>query len=301
MISPREALKLIRPKQWVKNAFVLAPLIFAKELFLPEPVGLALRAVVAFCLTASAVYILNDMLDVKADQHHPVKRFRPLAAGTISFFQAAVLAVLLLAIVGLVCIGMDRRFVLVLCAYMVLNLAYSIGLKQVPLLDVFIIAAGFMLRVLGGAYAIHVRVSSWIVLCSLFISLFLGFAKRRAELILVQDAAMHTERKVLSIYRVDFLDQILTISAAGAVISYAMYSVAPRTIEIFGTEKLIYTTVFVIYGIFRYLYLIHATPATENPTNTVTSDPGIVATTVLWILSCILLIYFGKIFPGTGM
>lgn len=297
MVSFREALKLVRPKQWVKNAFVLAPLIFAKELFLAEPVVLALRAFLAFCLTASAVYIINDMLDVRADRLHPVKRFRPLAAGTITFRHAAVLALLLLATVTLLAFGMDPRFVIVLCAYFVLNIAYSFGLKQVPLLDVFIIAAGFMLRVLGGAYAINVRVSSWIVLCSLFISLFLGFAKRRAELILVRDSGIHSERKVLSIYRVDFLDQILTISAAGAVISYAVYSVAPRTIEIFGTDKLIYTTVFVIYGIFRYLYLIHTTPVTENPTNTVTSDRGLIVTILLWILSCIVLIYFGQFLP----
>ncbi len=149
-----------------------------------------------------------------------------------------------------------------------------------------------MLRVLGGAYAINVEVSTWIVLCSLFISLFLGFAKRRGELVQVQRSSQ--ERKVLSLYKVDFIDQMLTIAAAGAVISYALYTVAPRTIEMFGTEKMIYTTVFVIYGVFRYLYIIHTSSANENPTNAVTSDYTILGTGILWILSCIVLIYSGQ-------
>jgi hypothetical protein len=147
--------------------------------------------------------------------------------------------------------------------------------------------------VLGGAFAIEVQVSSWIVLCTLFLSLFLGFAKRRGELLVVHQTRPKAERKVLISYRVSFIDQMLTIAAAGTVISYALYTVAPRTIEVFGTEKMIYTTVFVTYGMFRYLYLIHMTDSTENPTNAVTSDLPIVIVTVLWILTCVALIYFG--------
>lgn len=301
MLPPREAIRLIRPKHWVKNGFVLAPLIFAQELFLQEPLTLALRAFLAFCFSASVVYITNDLLDAEADRLHPEKRFRPIAAGTVSFTQAILLVLGLALLVVVLARGMDPRFIVVLCGYVVLNLAYSLGLKRVPILDVFIIAAGFMMRVVGGAYAIDVKVSSWIVLCSLFISLFLGFAKRRAELVLVKESGLQTERKVLGIYSVEFLDQLLTVSAAGTVISYAMYSVAPRTIEIFGTDKLIYTTVFVLYGVFRYLYIIHATPATDNPTTVVTSDRGIILTTVLWILSCVVIIYFGKYVPSFGL
>jgi len=183
---------------------------------------------------------------------------------------------------------MPARFIATIALYLIINIAYSYKLKEILLLDVFTIAAGFMLRVLAGAYAIEVQVSSWIVLCTLFVSLFLGFAKRRGELVQLQGQA---ERKVLQLYRVDFLDQMLTIAAAGAVISYALYTVAPRTIEVFGTDRMIYTTVFVIYGVFRYLYLVHTTPATENPTNALTSDPSILVTGTLWILSCIGLIY----------
>jgi len=284
-------IKLIRPKQWLKNVFVFAPLIFARELF-TQASSKALLAFAAFSLTASAVYILNDMADVEADRAHPVKRLRPLAAGTISRAEAWGVMAILLAAVGAIVWLLDVRFIALLAVYFLLNLAYSVKLKEVVLLDVFIIAAGFMLRVLGGAYAINVEVSTWIVLCSLFISLFLGFAKRRGELVQFDRSAQ--ERKVLSLYKVDFIDQMLTIAAAGAVISYALYTVAPRTIEMFGTEKMIYTTVFVIYGVFRYLYIIHTSSASENPTNAVTSDPTILATGILWILTCIILIYSGQ-------
>lgn len=291
-------LKLIRPKQWIKNLFVFAPLIFAKDLFEAALFTTTCRAFVTFCLTASVVYIVNDIADVEADRAHPEKRSRPIASGAVTRMNAWFVAAILLAIDGLILAGMDIHFVVILSIYFVLNLAYSFKLKDVVLLDVFIIAAGFMLRVLGGAYAIAVPISSWIVLCSLFISLFLGFAKRRGELVLMNETSGTMKRKVLAKYRIDFLDQMLTITAAGTVISYALYTVAPRTMEVFRTEKLIYTTVFVIYGVFRYLYLIHTTHAAENPTNAVTSDIPILGTGILWILSCILLIYAkGHIFP----
>ena len=284
-------IRLIRPKQWLKNSFVFAPLVFSKELFTGAFFD-ALMAFLSFSLTASAVYIVNDIADVEADRLHPEKRNRPLAARTVSVTAALGLMTLLLAIVLILVWQMDSRFIAILVIYFLLNLAYSYKLKEVVLLDVFIIAAGFMLRILGGAYAIDVRVSTWIVLCSLFISLFLGFAKRRAELVQLQGASQ--ERKVLSLYKIDFIDQMLTISAAGAVISYALYTVAPHTIEMFGTDRMIYTTVFVIYGVFRYLYIIHTSSASENPTNAVTSDFTILWTGVLWILACIFLIYGGQ-------
>lgn len=182
----RHALRLMRPKQWIKNSFVLAPLIFSKELFDAEPLLTAVRAFAAFCLTASCVYIINDMSDIEADRSHPEKRTRPLASGAISTTQASILlAVLLTLSVGLSA-SMRPRFHLALITYFVMNIAYSVRLKEIVLVDVFIIAAGFMLRVLGGAFAIGVQVSSWIVLCTLFTSLFLGFAKRRGELQLLQ-------------------------------------------------------------------------------------------------------------------
>lgn len=288
----RAAVRLMRPQQWIKNLFVIAPLIFARELFLAEPDLLALRAFVAFCLTASAVYIVNDIIDLEADRAHPRKRNRPLPAGTISLPAALALLGVLIAADVLLIWGMTDQFILIVATYFFMNLAYSFKLKEVFLLDVFIIAAGFMLRVLGGAYAISVQVSSWIILCTLFISLFLGFAKRRGEIVVMQSMGAAPERKVLHHYRVEVIDQMLTVTAAGTVIAYALYSVAPRTVEIFGTDKLIYTTIFVMYGIFRYMYLIHTTESVENPSAVVTTDYPIIINVVLWITTCVLLIYF---------
>ena len=285
------AFALLRPKQWLKNAIVFAPLIFAKELFDIPHVLISLRAFCVYCLTASAVYILNDMADAEADRAHPEKKNRPLASGAITRPAALGLFALCAAAAGLLCAGMNERFIVVIAAYFLLNVAYSFRLKEVILVDVFVIAAGFMLRVLGGAYAIRVEVSSWIVLCSMFISLFLGFAKRRGELVNVAGAGSGAPRRVLLLYRVEFLDQMLTIAAAGAVISYALYTVAPRTLATFGTENLIYTTIFVIYGVFRYLYLIHAARQGENPTNALTSDVPILVTGMLWVGACVYLIY----------
>jgi 4-hydroxybenzoate polyprenyltransferase len=286
------AFKLIRPKQWIKNLFLFAALIFAKELFQLDPVLTAIRAFAVFCLTASGVYIINDIIDVEADRAHPKKRFRPIAAGVISVSQAIILLVVVCCLAVFLIWPLPPMYKLIVAAYFVMNLAYTFKLKEVMLLDVFIIAAGFMLRVLGGAYAIGVVVSSWLVLCTMFISLFLGFAKRRGELVAMQAAGAQSERKVLQHYRLGLIDQLLTITAAGTVISYALYTVAPRTLEVFGTDKLIYTTVFVMYGIFRYLHLVHATDTTENPTAVVASDIPIITVAALWILTCVMLIYF---------
>jgi 4-hydroxybenzoate polyprenyltransferase len=287
------AVALLRPKHWIKNVVVFAPLIFSKGLFSPSQFLTSSMAFVAFCLTASAVYILNDIADVESDRAHPEKRNRPLASGAIGRGAALSIFALLLCAAAVLCTWMQAKFIVVIIAYFLLNVAYSFRLKEVILLDVFIIAAGFMLRVLGGAYAISVQVSSWIVLCSMFISLFLGFAKRRGELVNVQGAESGAPRRVLLLYRVEFLDQMLTISAAGAVIAYALYTVAPRTLATFGTENLIYTTIFVIYGVFRYLYLVHSGKQGENPTNALTSDIPIIVSGVLWVLACVYLIYIG--------
>jgi 4-hydroxybenzoate polyprenyltransferase len=290
-------LKIIRPKQWIKNFFVLAPLVFARELFDVGPLLTTAKAFIAFCFTASAVYVINDIADVEADRRHPEKKHRPLAAGTMSTGQAYALLFVLVVAIALLAVGMDIRFMSILAAYFLLNLAYSFKLKEIVLLDVFIIAAGFMMRVTGGAYAIDVELSSWIVLCTMFISLFLGFAKRRAELVSTEEAGTTSERRVLMSYRVNFIDQMLTIAAAATVISYALYTVAPRTVEVFGTDKMIYTTVFVLYGVFRYLYLIHIAKSTENPTHAVTSDASIIIVVILWAVTCIGLIYSGGHIP----
>jgi 4-hydroxybenzoate polyprenyltransferase len=287
----RTYLRLLRPKQWIKNFFVFAPAVFAREIFHPAAALVVVQAFFAFCAAASAVYIINDIADVEADRSHPDKRHRPLASGAMTTAEAAVVLIILLLLAAVLTAGMPHAFTGMLAAYFVMNTAYSLKLKDVVLLDVFIIAAGFMLRVVGGAAAIGVPVSSWIVLCTLFIALFLGCAKRRGELVRLREEVVAAERKVLRVYTVGFLDQLLTITAAGAVISYALYTVAPRTVEAFGTDHLIYTTIFVLFGVFRYLHLVHTSRSTENPTNTVTSDPVILVVVVLWIAACVLIIY----------
>jgi 4-hydroxybenzoate polyprenyltransferase len=284
-------LALLRPKQWIKNVVLFAPLIFSRELFSFVQSLTALRAFGAFCLAASSIYIINDIVDADADRAHPAKKNRPIASGRVSRPAALAVLVATLAASLFLTLPLPGAFRLLLGLYVALNLAYSFRLKRILLLDVMSIAAGFMLRVLGGAYAIGVEVSSWIVLCSLFISLFLGFAKRRGELRQFQAAGESSPRLVLRLYSVEFLDQMLTIAAAGAVISYALYTVAPRTLDTFGTDKLIYTTVFVLYGVFRYLYLTRTDERSENPTNVLTSDIPIIINGVLWILTCIALIY----------
>jgi 4-hydroxybenzoate polyprenyltransferase len=283
--------RLIRPPQWIKNAFVLAPLIFSRELFESDPLLTALLATFGFCLAAGAVYAINDLTDLKADRGHPVKKNRPLVSGAISPTEALITSGILLVVAFVITAGIGPDFHLVLSLYVVINLLYSVRLKEVVLVDVFLVASGFMLRVLGGATAIDVPVSSWIILCTLFISLFLGFGKRRAELTLVGANKSTSDRKVLRQYRPAYLDQMLTISAAGAVITYALYTVAPSTLLVFRTDKVIYTTVFVIFGVFRYLFLVHAERATDNPTLTVTTDLPILMTGVAWIITCTLLIY----------
>ncbi len=291
MVSPY--LHLMRPRQWAKNAFVFAPLIFARELFDLHQDLIALQAFLAFNVVASLVYTINDVVDAPHDRLHPEKRTRPVASGALSAKQALWFAFLLFLILCALTGTMDVRFIAVVAIYLVMNLLYTFRLKRVVLLDIFIIAAGFMLRVIGGAFAIAVNVSSWLVLCSLFISLFLGFGKRRAEILRIDDEGSEVQRSVLAAYNIAFLDQMITITAAGAVISYALYTVAPRTIEMFETEKLIYTTIFVCYGIFRYLFLTHQSTQTENPTNLVTTDKVIFVTGLLWIASCIFIIYQG--------
>lgn len=289
-------IKLIRTKQWIKNFFVFAPLLFSKHVFEYEFAIPSLIAFVIFCLASSSVYILNDILDVESDRAHPKKKYRPIASGEISIKQAAVILCLLLIVVfasfGIVRTG----FAILVIVYILTNLLYSLKLKSIVLLDVFFISFGFMLRVLGGAAAIGVTVSSWMVLTTIFISLFLALSKRRAELSqVVNQDNIERQRKVLKDYSVEFADQLNTIAAAGTIISYALYTVSERTVLIFGTEKLIYTTPFVIYGIFRYMFLMHKKNLGESPSSIVTKDIPIIINVFCWFMMCLLIIYKAKL------
>lgn len=286
--------ELIRPKQWIKNLFVFAPILFAGQLLNFPLLFQSIIAFFSFCAISSSVYILNDIIDVESDRAHKKKRYRPIAAGDVTVKQAKIIFVILLIITSLLCLKLNFLFILTIVFYFMNNLLYSFKIKNVVLLDVFSISAGFILRVIGGAVAIDVGVSSWMIITTIFISLFLGISKRRAELSGPNQENLEKQRKVLSDYDVVFVDQLNTVAATGTIISYALYTVSEKAISSFHSDKLIYTTPFVIYGIFRYLYLLHQKNLGESPTQIVTKDIPIIINSLLWLLVCAVIIYKAK-------
>ncbi|HTR82441.1 MAG TPA: decaprenyl-phosphate phosphoribosyltransferase [Bacteroidota bacterium] len=283
--------QLLRPSQWIKNTFVFAPLVFSKHLFDIDWFFLALRGFVAFCIVSSAVYIINDIFDKNADRAHPFKKNRPIASGSVSISSAIFISVALVGVGGLLSFSLDLGFRLILLSYFVLQFCYSVALKRIAILDVFIIASGFMLRVLGGAMLINVLVSHWIILCTMFLSLFVALAKRRGEIVLSERSESPSQRKVLAQYDTPFLDGTMMITASGMAISYALYTVADRTVNVFGTDYLIFTTIFVLFGIFRYLFLVMRKNMGENSVAIILKDVPMFVDLCLWFLSCVLIIY----------
>ena len=270
---PRALLAAARPAQWVKNAVILVPGVFALRATDPGAMVRALVATAAFCLLSSATYLGNDLSDRDKDRAHPEKKFRAIASGELSVPFAAAAAALL-ATVGLAASwGMGTRFFLVGAGYLALQVAYSTTLKRIAVLDVFAIAGGFVLRVVAGAEAVDVPISNWLYLTTLFLALFLALEKRRAELTLLGDgAALH--RGILTEYSVGLLDQLVAIAGSGAVITYSLYTLAPDTIRKFGTDRLKLTIPFVLLGVFRYLYLVHRRNAGGQPERVLVRDRG---------------------------
>ncbi|HUI30045.1 MAG TPA: decaprenyl-phosphate phosphoribosyltransferase [Candidatus Acidoferrales bacterium] len=291
-------LRLMRPEQWVKNVFVVVPLIFSKNLFNVSLFSGSALAFFSFCLAASSVYIINDIADRELDKLHPIKKNRPIAAGAVNTSEGWTIAVSLI-FVSFVLLFAGRvhwTATIPIVLYIIMNLLYSFGLKKIVLIDVFVIAAGFILRIVAGGYAIDVKISSWLIMTTLFISIFLGVAKRRSEFLNMSSesdghSALPSTREVLEDYDLSLIDQILSVSAASVIIAYALYTVSERTVRAFGTEALIFTTIFVVYGIFRYMYLIHKTRLGESPTNALLTDKPMVITVVLFILSVVAIIY----------
>lgn len=286
--------ELIRPKQWVKNLFVFAPILFAGKLMDLPMLLTNILAFASFCCVSSSVYVLNDIIDVESDRVHKKKRYRPIAAGYVSIKQAKILFVFLIVLTAILSSMLPVLFLITISAYLVNNLLYSFKIKNVVLLDVFSISIGFILRVIAGAVAIDVSVSSWMIITTIFISLFLGISKRRAELSGPNQDNLEKQRKVLSDYDVIFVDQLNTIAATGTIISYALYTVSEKAVNAFHSDKLIYTTPFVLYGIFRYLYLLHQKNLGESPTQIVTKDVPIIINSLLWLITCAVIIYKAK-------
>jgi 4-hydroxybenzoate polyprenyltransferase len=280
---PMEHLRLLRPHQWIKNGFVFVGLLFGHAWSDAGRVGLALAAFAGFCLLSSAIYVFNDLIDREQDRLHPDKRRRPLASGTVGV-PAALLLLTFCGAAGLA-IGIAQGPVqaAIFGAYLVLNSAYTLGLKQVVILDVFIIAAGFMLRILAGTSGIGIAPSHWLLLCGLLLTLFLGFAKRRAELnALAEDSASH--RKVLEHYSPALLDQMISVVSAGVLVAYSLYTVAPETVRLHGTPYLIYTVPFVLYGMFRYLFLLHRRGGGGDPALELLGDRHLLGASAGWLI-----------------
>jgi 4-hydroxybenzoate polyprenyltransferase len=284
-----ELLRLMRPHQWVKNLFVFTGLLFGHAWHDMQHVTGALIAFAAFCLVSSSVYVFNDIVDLEQDRMHPRKRRRPLAAGKVSLRAAIVLAGLLAA-AGLVLGNLaSNAVVFILVGYALMNVAYTLHLKHVVILDVFIIATGFMLRILAGTLGIGIPPSQWLLLCGLMVTLFLGFTKRRAEIIaLNEDKASH--RRVLEHYGPVLLDKMIGITAAGLIMSYSLYTMNPDTIRIHGTANLIYTVPFVMYGVFRYIYLLHHQSRGGDAAHDLARDPHLIIVVVAWLAATLGLI-----------
>ena len=284
-----ELLRLMRPHQWVKNAFVFTGLLFGHAWHDPDLVTLVMMAFGAFCLVSSAVYVLNDIVDVEQDRQHPRKSRRPLAAGRVGLPAAAMLAAVLAALGLLLAYGTSPAVLIILVGYALMNLAYSLRLKHVVILDVFIIATGFMLRILAGTLGVGIQPSQWLVLCGLMVTLFLGFTKRRAEIIaLNEDKTNH--RKVLEHYSPVLLDKMIGITAAGLIMSYSLYTMNADTIRIHGTANLIYTVPFVMYGVFRYIYLLHHQSRGGDTAHDLVRDPHLFVVVGAWLIATMLLI-----------
>ena len=279
-----ELLKLLRPHQWVKNGFVFVGLLFSDVGDDWKLRGSVLLAAAGFCLMSSCVYALNDVLDRNADRAHPLKRKRPLASGTVSTGQAYALAVAC-GTAGLALgAAASANVAAILLAYLALNLAYGAGLKNIVILDVFLIAAGFMLRIFAGTWGVNIVPSYWLLLCGLLLTVFLGFAKRRAELMASDGNGSDGagQRAVLYDYTPALLDTMMAISAAGVIVSYSLYTVSPDTIALHRTDKLIYTLPFVLYGLFRYIFLVHRRGG-EDPAWTLLSDAHMLVVVALWL------------------
>jgi 4-hydroxybenzoate polyprenyltransferase len=280
----------LRPAQWLKNGFVFAALIFSRSLFDWHRVYIVTLAALVFCGLAGAVYLLNDVLDAAEDRQHPVKRQRPVASGRLRI-RAALVAFALLgsgALVGAWLLG--RQYFLVITIYGSLNVLYSLFLKHVVLLDVFVIAAGFVLRVLGGGLVIHVEISPWLIVCTTLLALFLAMTKRRQELVLLgSNAANH--RASLANYSPYFLDQLIGIVTASTVMSYSLYTLSADVKTKFPGKRLELTIPFVLFGIFRYLYLVHQVSEGGNPTRLLLTDRILLSVVVLWAVAVVLIIY----------
>ena len=299
MIAP--VFSSLRPKQWTKNIVLFAGLIFSEQglLFTYEGWLHALAGFVLFCILASCVYILNDLVDIEKDRIHPTKCERPIASGELSITEAKYVLIVLLIVSLIGSWQLSGLFFSTALSYFMLNIAYSFKLKRLVILDVMTISFGFVLRAVAGVAALkgiepNIYISHWLLLATFMLSMFLGLAKRRQEISKLSDNASN-HRKILAQYSLAYIDQMTSILAATTIITYTFYSVSAETIQKFGTDKFIYTIPMVIYGIMRYLFIIHIQEKGDNPTEVLLSDKPLQINLLLWGILVICIIHIDKI------
>lgn len=287
-------LKLLRPKDWAKNLFLFVPLFFAGEIFnIPLVLDIA-GGFAAFCCIASSIYILNDYRDREDDRKHPVKSTRPLASGAVSPTAALVIfALLLIGGFGIAFLIRDK-FVFILGIYFLINLGYSFGLKNIPILDIILVAIGFVLRIKGGSVISYIPLSEWIIIMVFLLALFMAIGKRRDDILLKLSSGTDM-RKAVKGYSLDFLNTLLALVCAVVIVAYFMYTMSPEVVERMGTHRLYYTCLFVLAGIMRYLQVIFVQADSGSPTKILYKDRFIQVTILLWIASFISIIYLKNV------
>lgn len=281
-------LRQLRPKQWTKNLIVFAGLIFAERLTAPASVTLATAGFLIFCLLSSAVYVINDIADIEADRLHPKKRLRPLAAGEITMAQARALLVVLLGVALPVGFLLEPAFGAIGLLYFVNNLAYSVRLKHVVIVDVFMIAAGFVLRAVAGAVIITVEISPWFLLCTTLAALFLALTKRRHELLLLSDGAV-SHRRILDEYNTPLLESMIAVVTSSTVMAYSLYTFFATNLP--DNHAMMLTIPFVLYAIFRYLYLVYRKDEGGSPDEALLKDMPLLVCVALWGLASVVILY----------
>ena len=282
----------LRPKQWIKNGFIFAALIFSLNLFHLEKLVASIVAFCIFCFISGSVYLFNDLFDIEEDRKHSKKCHRPLASGRLSP-KIAKIAIFIVLFVSLMVsfLLMNIRFTVIGLGYLAIQIGYSIWLKRIVILDILAIASGFAIRVLAGALAIDVPPSYWLLICTVFVSLFLALGKRRHEFVLLGENARE-HRGVLEEYNTSLLDQMISIVTAGTLISYSFFTLAPETVSRFNTKRLALTIPIVLYGIFRYLYLVYRKEEGGSPESMLLEDKPLLATLVIYGIVVAIIIYF---------
>jgi 4-hydroxybenzoate polyprenyltransferase len=280
----------LRPGQWTKNFAVFAALVFAEKLFDVKAIALSVAAFAIFCALSGVVYLINDIADRRSDREHPLKRRRPIASGALPVPVAATAATIIGIVALAAAFSLSWSFGLVAAGYIALQALYSGPLKHIVIIDVLALSIGFVLRAAAGAVAIDVRISHWLFVCTILLAMFLALAKRRHELVLLADGAA-SHRPILGEYSPYLLDQMIGVVTASTLIAYIFYTISPETAEKFGTDLLGLTIPFPLYGIFRYLYLVHRREGGGSPAELLINDRPLLACVMLWVAAVVVIIY----------